>query len=348
MASQLIDLSSKFTASSIVRPPAAQREPAPTFAIMGSEYSLVKAYAPHLSTSPGREHEISRLQRPAEAWGTIEETPLVFDAAEDPALLSAVAQSPISQTSHQYIVARPSTYSQTMPAFLRANPACTDGASSHSQHHVNPSSTARRNSTERLSMPGKQDCHSTPATRTVEVTSVDNLENATVVETPKRNLANSSKKQSTRPSTISSRPVSNTPNKRAMRATSPPVYTMLGEEPLSSFARHCLGSPSISYTTPYSHIRTSLGATQSSTVGLPAIKTQEPIANVWAARVRTMLLSGSLSRQYAEMDELTPDPRKKFRKLRIVFDEKMRQSDEWYRREQKSEEQIKRLAQENE
>ncbi|KAF4633049.1 hypothetical protein G7Y89_g5073 [Cudoniella acicularis] len=39
--------------------------------------------------------------------------------------------------------------------------------------------------------------------------------------------------------------------------------------------------------------------------------------------------------------------KKKFRKMRIKFDEKMRQSNDWYIREQKAEEQLKRLAIEN-
>lgn len=45
---------------------------------------------------------------------------------------------------------------------------------------------------------------------------------------------------------------------------------------------------------------------------------------------------------------LIKNPRKKFRKMRITFDEKMRHSNDLYEREQKLEAQIKRLALENE
>jgi hypothetical protein len=68
----------------------------------------------------------------------------------------------------------------------------------------------------------------------------------------------------------------------------------------------------------------------------------------WAARVRHTLIDQRLAAQFSAVDRLIGDSRKKFRKLRVIFDEKMRQSDEWYKREQKCEEQIKRLAQENE
>ncbi|KAG9235065.1 hypothetical protein BJ875DRAFT_283807 [Amylocarpus encephaloides] len=55
--------------------------------------------------------------------------------------------------------------------------------------------------------------------------------------------------------------------------------------------------------------------------------------------------------KHVDVDDSKPTYKsfkKKFRKMRIAFDDKMRHSDDWYRREQKAEEQIKRLAQENE
>jgi hypothetical protein len=114
---------------------------------------------------------------------------------------------------------------------------------------------------------------------------------------------------------------------------------------LEGYLDYYLENPNVSYITRYSHALPTMDEIWMLNDPVSVSEACALVEKVGFANARRLIVEKRMGRQIAEIDKLT-DPRKKFRKLRIIFDEKMRESDQWYRREQKCEEQIKRLAQE--
>jgi hypothetical protein len=331
-------------------------EAASTFAIMGSGHSTTDT--PY--TSPGEER-FSKLPETGEGRKIVGSVTGVqaFGISEDRA---AIAQSGKSAVNHKHISRQAPTHAQAAQVLQISDPylSAIQDTNVRPPNHSFPSNqpvlhdfstqTSHANSTDLGSTLNKQSGHSITTRHINVVAPRACLDNVAILETPSKDAATGSDKHSTPPGVVCSERIPNTPNTGLLRIRPPTTSTIYGgeHEQTGAFVRLYLGNPIMSYTTPYSHVMPSQSATRMSNVATSFPKPQEPIDDVWTAGARHYIVSTRLTRQLAEINELTIDHRKKFRKLRIIFDEKMRQSDEWYRREQKSEEQIKRLAQENE
>jgi hypothetical protein len=142
---------------------------------------------------------------------------------------------------------------------------------------------------------------------------------------------------------------SNTPNVGILRA-SPFSHEECDSKlkhplPLTKPRLDYLEKPSVSFTTPFSHARPTIHEIWTLSDPISVSEAFALVEKHGFASARRMIVEKRMNKQIAETDELT-DPRKKFRKLRIIFDEKMSESDQWYGRERKCEALIKRLAQE--